>query len=63
MNLGKKTEAKNKFAEVISKFPSTNFKKMAAAQLKHLEQSSQDRDESISTNNHQTEVIPESPKF
>jgi Tfp pilus assembly protein PilF len=63
MNLGKKTEAKNKFAEVISKFPRSEYNKMATNQLKQIEQNPQNNDDNISTNTRQTEVIPESPKF
>jgi Tfp pilus assembly protein PilF len=62
-NLDRKSEAKKKFQEIMTKFPTTQYHKMASAQINKLNQTSNDGEENLSINKQQTEVISDSPKF
>lgn len=62
-NLERKDEAKKKFQEVISKFPTTQYKAMAVSQINQLNEKTENDDKSLSINKRQTEVISNTPRF
>jgi Tfp pilus assembly protein PilF len=63
INLDRKTQAKKKFQEIITKFPATQYHKMASGQLNKLNQTSANDEEGLTIDKQQTEVISDSPKF